>query len=464
MTSLRLNFKIRKSSILLEDFEKIDILPPPSDSIEDTINSANYFLYLYDGSGKLFYVQNLYNPFIDIVESFTNQDNETYDIDSSVKSNKGFSIIVPDPNEEFTIEIKVKSVQNDFDSILSETIFRFQIRPVRSFLKGQSLKKRRPRNKNGRVVGSPIQLYPERDTKKSWNILFLAEGYLNNDDEENNFSKFKKDVDKIVKVLENTKPFNGEEFRDKINPCLLNVESLESCKLLTNDCSSSNNKYVRSFFKASFCRNDNTARTLSVDQNIVRNVVKRSAENAHSLIVLVNTNHYGGSGSLHLKLNAAVVSTSSIPPNHTPPEVALHELGHSAFRLGDEYDRDWPGKHAYDLKDFKNLTDETDFSKVPWTEFLDEEYKNIEKIPAKVNTCSNSDRGKPLSSSLDLDAQINRETVGIFEGGFYSSCGVYRSQQSCIMRHKAYPRFCVRCQSLITVKLREFLSGKRVMV
>ncbi|MCM1510692.1 MAG: IgA Peptidase M64 [Clostridium sp.] len=127
------------------------------------------------------------------------------------------------------------------------------------------------------------------------------------------------------------------------------------------------------------------------------------------IIVLVNTDRYGGGGILN-SYNLAATRHPQFRP------VAVHEFGHSFAGLADEY--------AYETEDIpmypldvepweKNITTDVDFSG-KWENL-------IGKVPG----------------------------VGKFEGAGYSLKGVYRASRDCRMRTNENPEFCPACRQAI---------------
>jgi hypothetical protein len=86
------------------------------------------------------------------------------------------------------------------------------------------------------------------------------------------------------------------------------------------------------------------------------------------VIVLVNTDYYGGTGS------AGGGTISTIPACDVSGWIALHELGHSFGGLADEY---WSG---FD-QESPNLTQESSISKVRWKNWLGSNEIGIYPIP-----------------------------------------------------------------------------------
>lgn len=136
------------------------------------------------------------------------------------------------------------------------------------------------------------------------------------------------------------------------------------------------------------------------------------------LIILANTDTYGGGGIYNNYMLAAAHNARSIP-------VIVHEFGHSFGGLGDEYfyeDDGMEESYPLDVEPREpNLTTLTDF-KSKWADML---------AP-----------GTPVPTPA-ADAQ--QWPVGVYEGGGYRFHGVYRPADRCRMRDNDWPAFCPVC-------------------
>lgn len=127
------------------------------------------------------------------------------------------------------------------------------------------------------------------------------------------------------------------------------------------------------------------------------------------IIVLVNTDKYGGGGILN-SYNLSMTHHDCFRP------VVVHEFGHSFASLADEY--------AYDTEEVPMYPHDVE----PWE-------KNI---TTKVNF-----HGK-WENLIGKDPK-----AGFYEGAGYSPKGVYRAYPDCRMRTNEYPEFCPACKQAI---------------
>lgn len=140
------------------------------------------------------------------------------------------------------------------------------------------------------------------------------------------------------------------------------------------------------------------------------------------IIVLVNSDRYGGGGIL----NSYLLSTTH---NKWSAPVVVHEFGHSFAALADEYayEGDEPNIYPLDVEPWeKNITTRVDF------------HGKWENLIAR-DRASRSKKGK----------------AGFVEGAGYKLKGVYRAYDDCRMRTNEIPEFCPACQQA-TRQLIEF--------
>lgn len=127
------------------------------------------------------------------------------------------------------------------------------------------------------------------------------------------------------------------------------------------------------------------------------------------IIVLVNTDNYGGGGIFN-SYNLSMAHHEKFRP------VIVHEFGHSFAGLADEY--------AYENEDIPMYPHDVE----PWE-------KNI---TTRVNFASK------WQYMIGKDSSI-----GLFEGAGYSTRGIYRPCADCRMRTNEEPEFCPVCQQAI---------------
>ena len=139
------------------------------------------------------------------------------------------------------------------------------------------------------------------------------------------------------------------------------------------------------------------------------------------IIVLANTETYGGGGIYNFYTLTAAHHAQFAP-------VVVHEFGHSFGGLADEYfyDDQYTPMYPSDTEPWEpNLTTLKDFSS-KWADMLPE--------------------GTPVPTPPVTDPARVYTQVGVYEGGGYSSKGVYRPATECRMKINEAPAFCPVCQ------------------
>ncbi len=130
------------------------------------------------------------------------------------------------------------------------------------------------------------------------------------------------------------------------------------------------------------------------------------------VVILVNTDNYGGGGIFNSYLMSAARNKFVLP-------VSVHEFGHSFGGLADEY------FYANEESDTYPLDVE------PWAP----------NITTLVDFPSKWEKMMPKKGE--------KSEVGLFEGGGYRSKGIYRPVETCRMRDNYHPTFCPVCQAAL---------------
>ena len=162
-----------------------------------------------------------------------------------------------------------------------------------------------------------------------WNVVLVAEGF-----QASEMPKFHNEASKFIDKLFNTKPF--DEMWCAVNVYSLDVASTESGADEPSGGECTGSGITRAtYFDATFC-SGGTQRALSVDAFLVVNTVNAYLPEHDVIIVVVNSTTYGGLGGLFGGVGTYSLGFSPIT-GKGGVEIAIHEMGHSAFGLGDEY-------------------------------------------------------------------------------------------------------------------------------
>ena len=152
-----------------------------------------------------------------------------------------------------------------------------------------------------------------------FSLVVMSDGYTAAE-----MPKYRAHLDKHLNVLWSIEPFRS--YRNYINVYSVEIASRESGV----SCDPEVRVQRRTPLGANFtdgCSNPN-ARGILVDQNVAREYAKRATPAFDQILVITNTDTYGGIGG-------AVATTSG--GNSLGVLITPHEIGHSLGRLQDEY-------------------------------------------------------------------------------------------------------------------------------
>lgn len=138
------------------------------------------------------------------------------------------------------------------------------------------------------------------------------------------------------------------------------------------------------------------------------------------IIILANCPVYGGGGIY----NAYTLTTTG-HDNFKP--VVVHEFGHSFGGLGDEY-----------FYEGDVMEDSYPFDVEPWEPNI----TTLVDFGSKWKSMMGKDTPVPTPR-----ADADKYDVGAFEGGGYSSKGIYSPADRCRMRDNGWPSFCKVCET-----------------
>lgn len=170
---------------------------------------------------------------------------------------------------------------------------------------------------DGAVIGS-TQIFGSAPRNRAFNIVLLAEGFTVAQQ-----AAFDNACAQFLTDLRNTPPF--DELSPAINIFRVNVSSTDSG---ADDpiAAGGTGAVVRTYFDATFGGN-NIRRLLICNGTTALQVAAAQVPEFTLVLVVVNSTIYGGSGG--------GIGTYSLAAGAT--EIAVHELGHTAFGLADEY-------------------------------------------------------------------------------------------------------------------------------
>ncbi len=244
-------------------------------------------------------------------------------------------------------------------------------------------------------------------------LAFLSEGYTAEDKD-----KFKNDVKKMSDAIFSYEPYKSNKDR-------FNIYGVFRASAERGMDQPRQNSYKSTALGATYNTFD-TDRYLTISDD--RAVYRMAAQVPFdTVVVLVNTNRYGGGG---LTMDMCVTSVD----NATSPRIFVHEFGHSFAALADEYVGDVAYNDMYPAgvePNECNITRLLDKDNIKWKQFV---------TPGIALPTPPAPRGTQLP---------NPQPVGAYEGAGYLAKGMYRPQMNCIMGNALPPpndEFCVVCK------------------
>ncbi|HET6232749.1 MAG TPA: M64 family metallopeptidase [Longimicrobiaceae bacterium] len=244
--------------------------------------------------------------------------------------------------------------------------------------------------------------------KTALNLVVLSDGYTAGE-----LGRYATTVSAFVAALHAEPALNS--FSDRINVFRVDVPSEQS------GCSRPGGERKTHFRSRSV-----GDRVITTDQTIA---IKEAGAALKGLklraIVQVNTPEYGGSGG------GVAVFSSEV----NAPQIAIHEIGHSEFGLGDEYE-DPAAPQTEKSTANRNIALGPIVTEPLWLNRLTPPGARIFPNPGPGGVLGNDANG----------------VVGLFEGALFHSSGRYRPTATCKMRDLRAP-FCAVCEDLIAEHL-----------
>jgi IgA Peptidase M64 len=288
---------------------------------------------------------------------------------------------------------------------------------------------------DGSVIGTTLVI-DNGPPARRWNLVILGDGYIQTD-----LGTYATDVQNFINTLQITRPFN--DFWNAINIYRVDVVSTDSGADDPTACGGTG-ATPATYFDASFCGDGTNQRALVVDNATATTVANQQVPEWDMIMVIVNSAIYGGTGG-----NIAVFSTAA-----NANEIGMHEMGHTAFKLADEYesragcDSGETGHDTYtggEPTEHPNVTIDTNIVTNKWRNLI------LASTPMPTTSNSNCTQCDPQPSP------VLQGTVGTFEGAHTYHCGIYRPEFNCRMRSLNNP-FCAVCEQIISQRLSLYLD------
>lgn len=266
-----------------------------------------------------------------------------------------------------------------------------------------------------------------------FNLVIVAEGYT-----ASQLNTFESDAASFVAKLFSISPFDESAVQGGINVYRLNVASTDSGMDDPSVCGGTGASPA-TYFDATACYLG-VNRLIGIDFDLVATTLNAWLPEWDCALVVVNhASIHGGSGSHRI-----AVASKYAPWGVDWRLTALHELGHSAGGLADEYhyyircgvdtDRDHhPATEPAEV----NVTIDGNRATIKWGSLI--------AATTAMPTTTNPDCSKcPPAPSASLDG-----IVGAFEGAHYYHCDAFRPQSKCIMKFQLDGSFCAVCREQI---------------
>lgn len=286
---------------------------------------------------------------------------------------------------------------------------------------------------DGHVVGA-TKIVDHGPDNVRWNLVIVGDGY-----QASELTNYHTHVQSFVTRLRTTPPFN--ELFCGINVYRIDVVSNQSG---ADDpgCAGGPATTAETYFDATFCSmfaGSPLDRLLTVNEGTALSVANTHVPLKHQVVCIVNSTKYGGSGGS--------IATCSV--NAQANEIAIHEMGHSAFGLADEYGGNGSGTPAGEPAK-PNVTRDTNRNTNKWRALI----AAATPMPSQCDaTCTSSTCVAPATPPAP-------GAVGTYEGAIYSDCNTYRPLPSCYMRD--YSPFCPVCAGVIRATLQPFQPAESV--
>ncbi|MBR6139380.1 MAG: peptidase M64 [Prevotella sp.] len=250
-------------------------------------------------------------------------------------------------------------------------------------------------------------MFQAADTTRCINIAFVAEGYTREE-----MPIYIEDVKKSIDAL-----FSHEPFKNRKE--VFNIIAVEPASEESGTSVPRKGIWKRTALGSHFD-------TFYTERYLTTLHLKRLHDVLAGLpyehiIVLVNTEVYGGGGILNSYNLSAAHHAKTLP-------VVVHEFGHSFAGLADEY--------AYDNEPIPMYPADIE----PWEPNI----TTLKDFHGKWEQMIN--KKTPVPTPAD---KKYADAVGVYEGAGYSLNGVYRPMQDCRMRTNENPTFCPVCQKAI---------------
>ena len=274
------------------------------------------------------------------IHSFSTLFQEWQSTEEATKIAKSFenTFLIPMPKEKVQVSVELKNIHNGTKSYLKHII-----NPSDRLIAKHSEKETLPYH----------YLHKAGDSKDKIDIVFIPEGYTRNQ-----MKQFRKDCIESMESIFRHKPF--DLLKDKFNFIAVEFPSKHSGVSIPKN-KDWKNTAVGSHFDTFYSERYLTTSNIKKLYDILDGIP------CESIIILANTDEYGGGGIY----NNYMLSASRGPAYKS---VIVHEFGHSFAGLADEYyyDDQYVTMYPADIEPWEqNITTMVDFAS-KWQDMLPE--------------------------------------------------------------------------------------------
>ena len=322
---------------------------------------------------------------------------EWLDLDDAKLSPKAFECVelLPMPRDSVVVTVNLYNHRQQVTSSIKHKVYPTDITIVH---KGE-----------GENVPEYVVLNEPARSDKVINIAFVAEGYT-----QEQMDDYLVDCKKGVEGIFGFEPY--KHLRDRFRVIAVLTPSQDCGPSIPSEGVWHKTAMGSSFDTFGMARYLTTLRIKQMHDAIAGTPYEH-------IIVMVNTDRYGG-GGIYNTLNLLMTKHKLFI------EVLVHEFGHSFAGLADEYayEGEEPNDFPLDVEPWSpNITTLTDFSS-KWKDLM----------PS----------GKAIISTAD-EKNYDTETIGLYEGAGCVLKGVYRPTPNCMMKTLKVPVFCAVCNRTI---------------
>ena len=282
-------------------------------------------------------------------------------------------------------------------------------------------------------IGSTLKLIDHGPDGSRWNLVIVGDGYRASE-----LAKYHTDVQTFIDRMYNTPPF--DDLWCGINVHRIDVVSTDSGADDPTACAGGTGATPNTYFDSTFCSpwgSTRLDRLLTINGSSATSVAQARVPDVDQVLCIVNSSKYGGSGG-----DVATCSTHA-----QSAEIAIHEIGHSAFGLADEYEDG--GNASGPEPGEPNVTFDANRATNKWRDLV-----------AATTPMPSSCYGDCAAGCTAPATPPPAGAVGAYEGAVYVHCGAYRPLPNCYMRD--YNPFCPVCARVIRQVLAPFLPAESV--